>query len=290
MSTTRAIANLDLSIGLVNIPIKMIGVSDSHDRKASMYHAHDDGSYGKVKMPKMCEGCGEIVAPGDISRGFENDGDIVMLNASEMETVAVNSGTSVEVGEFVKSCEVDPMLFAGENVYRLIPDPKRGKKAVDIYRTIMHILVEHKIAGVARYTRWGRNRLALLDVEPTDSGGVLVLRNMLWADELRPAQFPVLDSTDDSSIDQRLLPVATTMIESMTGQWNPSEYSDAYAAALDEAIEAKAVGAEVAAVITGEAGGGADEIADILAKLEQSIKRKEQAAPAKKSRSRRAVA
>ena len=279
--SVRSIANLDLSIGLVSVPIKMVGVSDSHDQKSSMYHRHDDGEYGKVRMPKMCEGCGEIVATADVSKGYEHNGSIVMLSDDELQTIAANTSTSMEISGFISRGSVDPMIYAGENIYRLVPDPKRGRQAVALYRLIIRKLVEDELIGVASYIRWGRNRLAHIDVEPTKDGGVLIVRNMLWADELRPADFPILEGVDDSVIDQRLWPVASQMIDSMITEWKPESYTDAYVDALCEAIEAKASGSEIVAVSDGKASGSVDDVADILARLEQSIQVKEAAAPKK---------
>ena len=284
----RSIANLDLSIGLVNVPIKMIGVSDSHDRKSSMYHHHADGEYGKVRMPKMCEGCGEVVPTGDVAKGFEHDGGVVMITDEEMQTIAGNTSTSMEISGFIQRGTVDPMIYAGENVYRLIPDPKRGRQALSIYRLLVRKLVEDELIGVASYIRWGRNRLAHIDVEPTKDGGVLIVRNMLWADELRPAEFPILEGVDDSVIDQRLWPVASQMIDSMITDWNPASYTDVYIDALNSAIESKASGADIVAITGGQPSGGSDDVADILAKLEQSIKAQEPVA--KKAAPKKAAA
>ncbi len=286
----RSIANLDLSIGLVNVPIKMIGVSDSHDRKSSMYHHHADGEYGKVRMPKMCEGCGEVVPTGDVAKGFEHDGGVVMITDEEMQTIAGNTSTSMEISGFIQRGTVDPMIYAGENVYRLIPDPKRGRQALSIYRLLVRKLVEDELIGVASYIRWGRNRLAHIDVEPTKDGGVLIVRNMLWADELRPAEFPILEGVDDSVIDQRLWPVASQMIDSMITDWNPASYTDVYIDALNSAIESKASGAEIVSVTGGQPSGGSDDVADILAKLEQSIKAQETPVAAKKAAPKKAAA
>lgn len=286
----RSIANLDLSIGLVNVPIKMIGVSDSHDRKSSMYHHHADGDYGKVRMPKMCEGCGEVVPTGDVAKGFEHDGGVVMITDEEMQTIAGNTSTSMEISGFIQRGTVDPMIYAGENVYRLIPDPKRGRQALSIYRLLVRKLVEDELIGVASYIRWGRNRLAHIDVEPTKDGGVLIVRNMLWADELRPAEFPILEGVDDSVIDQRLWPVASQMIDSMITDWNPASYTDVYMDALNEAIESKSAGVEIVAITDGKSSGGSDDVADILAKLEQSIKAQETPVAAKKAAPKKAAA
>jgi len=264
----------------------MMGVSDSHDRKGSMYHDHGDSNYGKVKMPKCCQDCGETVPTAEITKGFEENGAVVMLSAEELKTVAANTGASVEVPHFVKSDQVDPMLFASENVYRLVPDIKRGRQAMTTYVMIRRILTDQGLVGVVQYTRWGRNQLGLLDVEPSDDGGVLIIRNMGWPDELRPAENSVLANASDEDIDPRLLPVMESVVESMTGNWNPTEYTDAYNARLTEAIEAKAAGNEIAA-ISSEGSDSINDIDDLLAKLESSVKK---AAPAKKAAPRKRAA
>lgn len=285
MSSFRSVGNVDLVFGLVTCPIKMTAVSSSHDRKGSMFHAHDDGTYGKVKMPKSCEDCGAVLQQSQISKGFEEDGDTVILSSDDMETISGNAGdASMEIVQFTSIDQIDPMLFAGENAYRLVPDPKRGKQARASYKMLRQAMLDDGLVGIVQYTRWGRNRLAVLMVEPTVYGGVLVARNMMWADELREPDFDVLEN-DDTPIDPRLMPVAKSVIESMTEDFNPAAFHDVYTEKLNEAIAAKAAGGEiVASEARGE--GGIDDVAELLARLEQS--RAAKAAPAKPARKPRA--
>ena len=175
------------------------------------------------------------------------------------------------------------MLYANENVYRLVPDVKRGRQAVTTYKMIRRMLTEKGLVGVVQYTRWGRNRLGLLTVEPTDDGGVLVIRNMMWPDELRATEGLLPAGTgDDSDIDPRLLPVMESVIDSMTADWDPASYADTYTAQLNEAIEAKAAGSEIATV-TAEGNDSIDDVADLLAKLKQTAAAKApKKAPAKR--------
>lgn len=281
--STRSIANLDLTVGLVSCPVKMLGVIEKHDRKGSMYHQHDDGSYGKVKMPKSCESCGKVLASHDVCKGFDENGEVVVLTAAELETVAVNTGSALEVPHFVKAEQIDPMLFADQNVYRLIPDPKRKQAAVT-YQMIREVLTEGGIVGIVHYVRWGRNHLALLDVEQTT--GSLIIRNMMWPDELREAS-GVPDS--DTEVDPRLMPVMRTLAESMTQTWNPSDYTDSYTDNLNEAISVKAGGGEIAAIAHGDDTAITD-VSDLLAKLEASIEAKAPAGGAKKAPAKKAPA
>lgn len=281
----RSVGNVDLTMGLVMCPVQMIGVIDSHDRKGSQYHSHDDGTFGKVRMPKTCEDCGAVLTNAEISKGYEENGQVVVLSADELETVAANSGTGLQVTKFVKADQISSMLYADENVYRLIPDPKRGSQALAIYLTIRRKLIERGQVGVVQYTRWGRNRLAVLTVEDTEYGGVMVLRNIMWPDELRAPSFPVLEEADESKVDERLAPMFETVIESMTSDFVPAEFTDTYTEALNAAIEAKAAGGEVAAIAAAQ-GGGVDDISDLLAKLEASTVK----APAKKRGGKKAAA
>lgn len=283
--STRSIANVDLTVGLVTVPVKMLGVIEKHDRKGSMFHQHDDGSYHKVGMPKVCAGCDQTLSTHDVSKGYDENGETVVLTASELETIAANTGSELEVPHFVKADSIDPMLFADQNIYRLIPDPKRGKQAAVTYQMIRAILSEQGIVGVVTYVRWGRNHLALLDVE--QNTGSLIVRNVMWPDELRQAS-DVPDS--DTDLDPRLMPVMQSLVETMTKPWSPSDYTDTYTAGLNEAIGVKAAGGEIASI----AGSGGDnaitDVSDLLAKLEASIEAKAPAeAPAKKAPAKRAA-
>lgn len=283
--STRSIANLDLTVGMVSCPVKMLGVIESHDRKGSMFHAHDDGSYGKVKMPKSCEACGKILSSHDICKGFDEGGEIVVLTASELETVAANTGSTLDVPHFVKAEQIDPMLFADQNVYRLIPDPKRKQAAVT-YRMIRTVLAEEGLVGITTYVRWGRNHLALLDIEQTT--GSLIVRNMMWPDELREAS-GVPDS--DTDVDPRLMPVMRSLAETMTKTWQPSDYTDAYADNLNEAISVKSAGGEIASVTPSGDDGAINDVSDLLAKLTASIEAKaSEKAPVKKGPAKRSPA
>ena len=166
------------------------------------------------------------------------------------------------------------MLFADQNIYRLIPDPKRKQAAVT-YHMIREMLVEKGIVGVVTYVRWGRNHLALLDVEPNT--GSLIIRNMMWPDELREAS-GVPDS--DTEVDPRLMPVMRTLVETMTQTWKPSDYTDAYTDNLNEAISVKAAGGEIASITSGGGDTGINDVSDLLAPAEKAPAKK---APAKKA-------
>ena len=104
-----------------------------------------------------------------------------------------NSGTGIEILRFVHRSKSTRCCSPGRKCYFLGPDtdPKRGgKHAAATYLTSARSSPKKSLVGVVTYTRWRKNRIALLRVESTEYGGVLVLQNLLWADELREAGDP----------------------------------------------------------------------------------------------------
>ena len=73
--------------------------------------------------------------------------------------------------------------------------------------------------------------------------GVLVLETLLWPDEVRETEFPFLD--DDIDVRPQELRMASSLIESMTVDFDPDEYHDNYREALQEVVAAKIEGREI---------------------------------------------
>ena len=114
----------------------------------------------------------------------------------------------------------------------------------------------------------------------------MVIQTLLWPDEIRDPDFPVLDKKVD--IKPAELKMASQVVESMTDDFNPDRYHDDYQEQLHELIQAKLEGGE--AFTTEEQPKELDEtedVSDLLAKLEASVKARATAAPAATSRRRR---
>ena len=277
----RSIGNHPLQIGLVSCAVQMYTAIDSHDRKGHMFHHHPaDDTYSPVKMPKVCEGCGAAVTAGDIDTGYDQDGEVVIMTDADKKALEKSSGAAIEIVRFIRAKEVQPLMFSGEKAYYLTPDvdKKRGsKQGTATYKSIVRELEEEGLCGVVQYTKWGKTRIGLLRVEPTDDGGCLVIQNMIWPDELRAPELPA--QAKDIEPDPRLLPVMRSVVESMTEDWNSEDYRDVYQEQLTAAIEAKAAGKPIE--LTDEQDAPTpDDIDALLAALQASQKKK---APAKKA-------
>ena len=99
---------------------------------------------------------------------------------------------------------------------------------------------------------------------------------MLWPDEIRSADFGVLDDANDVEPKSAELAMAGMLVDSLSGDYDPDDYSDDYEQAVKQVVRAKVEGHEVTAPPEQEDEGG--EVLDLLAALQQSVNR------AKKSR------
>ena len=84
-----------------------------------------------------------------------------------------------------------------------------------------------------------RESLAALRVRD----GVLVLHTMRWPDEIRRPDFAFLD--EDITVRPQELKMAEALISSMSGDFDPSEFTDDYREAMTALLEAKQSGGEV---------------------------------------------
>jgi len=111
----------------------------------------------------------------------------------------------------------------------------------------------------------------------------------LWPDEIRDPDFPVLDKKVE--VKPAELKMAGQVVESMADDFNPDRYHDDYQEQLRELVEAKLEGGE--AFTTEEQPKELDEtedVSDLLAKLEASVKARSEKAPAKKAPAKKAAA
>ena len=110
-----------------------------------------------------------------------------------------------------------------------------------------------------------RESLAALRVRD----GVLVLHTMRWPDEIRQPDFGFLD--EDITVRPQELKMAEALIASMTGEFDPTEFTDDYREAMTALLEAKQSGGEVAQVPEVEDTGGA--VVDLMSALRRSVER-----------------
>ena len=220
-----------ISFGLVMIPVKLYAATEQRDVTFRQVHRVDGG---RIKFRRICTVDGEEVPFADVAKGYElPDGQIVVITDEDLAELPLPTAHSIEVVNFTPADQVDPMLFARS--YYTEPEPA-GLRAYALLRDALERSGKIAIARVAL-----RQRETLAAVRSRD--GLLVLSTLLWPDEVRVPEFDFLDQ--DVEVRSQELKMASSLISSMTVDFDPSEYTDGYREALEEVVAAKMQGHEV---------------------------------------------
>jgi DNA end-binding protein Ku len=228
----RAIWKGAISFGMVTIPIKLYAATEQRDVRFRLLH-RDDGA--PIEEKRVCTEDGKEVGWGDLVRGYEiSKGEYVVLEPDEIDEAKPPSGTTIEIGDFVKSDEIDPIYY--EKSYFLEPTDVGGKP----FTLLKRALEETDRVAVARVTIRTKERLATLRVYDS----TLVLETMFWPDEIRSTGALDLPEGKASDVKTKELQMAESLVETLSGKFDPGSYTDTYRAALEELIEQKMKGEE----------------------------------------------
>ncbi|WP_159498370.1 Ku protein [Microbacterium sp. 18062] len=258
----RSIWKGALTFGLVNVPVKVYSATEDHD--VSLHQVHDrDG--GRIRYQRTCEICGEVVAYRDIDRAYDDGERTVVLTKDDLAALPAEKSREIAVVEFVPSDQVDPITF--DKAYYLEPDSSSPKAYVLLRQT----LEQTDRTAIVQFSLRQKTRLAALRVR----GDVLVLQTLLWADEVRAAQFPSLE--EPVKISDKEMTLSGALVDSFSSDFDPSQFRDDYQEELRTLIEAKLEKGE--SLDTSETFGEkaeaepGGEVIDLMAALRASVER-----------------
>jgi DNA end-binding protein Ku len=239
-----------ISFGLVMIPVKLYAATEQKDIAFRQVHREDGG---RIRFRRVCSIDGEEVPYEDIAKGYElPDGEMIILTDEDMAELPLATSKSIEVMHFTPAEQLDPILF---NRSYFVEPEATGVRAYALLRDALERSDKIAIAQVAL-----RQRESLATLRTRD--GVLVLETLLWPDEVRASDFGFLD--DDIEVRPQELQMASSLIDSMTVDFDPEEYHDRYREALQELIAAKTEGREVIQPVAEAEEGEPTSLADAL--------------------------
>ena len=251
----RAMWKGAVSFGLVNVPVKLYSATEDHDISFRQVHREDGG---QIRYKRVCSVDGEEVSYDDIAKGYQTeDGQLVVITDEDLKTLPNQASKEIAVEKFVPGDQIDPMLL--DKPYYLEPE----KGAAKAYALLRDALESADRMALVTVSIRSRMNMAVLRVRD----GVIVLQTMLWPDEVRSAEFANLG--DVGSATERELSMATMLIESLAGDYDPEEFEDGYAQAVEAMVEAKLAGGEVKAAPAAKDGSG--EVVDLLEALQRSV-------------------
>jgi DNA end-binding protein Ku len=250
----RSIWKGAISFGLVTVPVKLYSATEQRDLAFHQVHRKDGG---RIRFKRVCTKCGEEVPYTDTAKGYElPSGEVVVLTDEDFAELPLSTSRRIDVLLFTPREQVDPIYF--DKSYYLEPEAAGTKRYV-LFRDALERSGKVAIVKVAL-----RQRESLATLRVRD--GVFVLETMLRPDEVRDPDFQFLK--EDVEVRSQELRMASSLIDTMTGDFDPSEYKDAYREALQSVIDAKIQGREVVAEEPEEE---APVAADLLSALRASV-------------------
>ena len=253
----RAIWKGAVSFGLVTVPVRLYSATENHDIQFRQVRA-SDGS--RIRYKRVAEADGEEVPYNQITKGYETaDGRMVVLTDDDLASLPSRSSKEISVEKFVPAHEIDPMLL--DKSYYLEPEGAAAKP----YALLREALRDTD--RVAVVTLSVRTRLTTAVLRVRDD--VIVCQTMLWPDEIRAADFGVLQDVPAPS--EKEVAMANLLVESLAGDFEPNEYEDDYAKAVEDLVARKIDGAKAVAAPEPEEETG--QVGDLLAALQKSVER-----------------
>lgn len=251
----RSIATGTISFGLVSIPVRLYPATQP---SASISFNLLHGACGsRLKQQYVCAREGVKVERDEMVKGYEFAKDrYVTFTQEELRALDELATQTIDIAEFVPAAQVDPVYF--DRAYYLGPD-KGGGKA---YRLLALALERAGKAALARYAARGKQYLVL--IRPRD--GRLVMQQLYYADEVRPADEVPIDDAQPKDTEVQL---ALQLIEQTASDaFRPEQYEDAVKARVQAAIERKVEGQEIRVA---EATEPAAQVIDLMDALKASI-------------------
>lgn len=221
----RALWKGAISFGLVTIPVSLYPAIKREELKFRLLRKSD---HSPVNYKRVAEADGKEVPWDQIVKGYEYEkGKFVVIKDEDFARVDVEATQAVDIVNFVALDDVDPLLFYKPYYLEV---GKGGDKA---YVLLRDALVDSGKIAIALVVIRARQHLAA--VKPQKKG--LMLELMHFPEELLDAsefKAPVEKATGKSE-----LQMAKQLIQSMTSEWKPEQYTDQYHEALEKIIEEK---------------------------------------------------
>src|SRR5437868_4294942 len=242
-----------LTFGLISMPVRLFSGARSSSISFHMLHRDD---LTRIKQQLYCPTDNRVVERSEIVKGYEYRKDeYVVVEPEEIKKIEPRTAKTMEILEFVKSSEVDPIFF--ESSYYMTPE-EAGRRP---YALLTKALEESEYFAIAKLTMHNREYTVFL--RPHEGG--MMLHTMYYADEVRK-----LDDfgAPDVQLKDAEVKVAHQLIEALAADWDPEKYHDEFQDNLKKLIETKL---EAGKIVEVEKPKKPTPVVDLMAALKQSL-------------------
>ena len=246
-----------ISFGLVSVPIKLFAAARySH---ISFHEVHRECGH-RVQQQLYCPYDKRVVSRDEIVMGYEVDEDkMVIVDREELKKLQPASSSTMEILQFVKLSDVDPIFF--ETSYFSVPE-EAGRRG---YTLLLETMEEMKLAALAQVTMHQRERTVIL--RPYRGG--LTLHTLYYPNEIHDVAG--YGKNNATNLKKPEIALAEQFAKGLVAPFHPEKYHDEYQECVKKLIESKEKGT---AAPKPEKATRLAPVVDLMTALKQSIANK----------------
>jgi DNA end-binding protein Ku len=242
-----------LTFGLISMPVRLFSGARGNHISFHMLHRDDNT---RIKQQLYCPHDDRVVERSEIVKGYEyRKGEYVIIEPDEIKKIEPKTAKAMEILEFVKAEDVDPIYF--ESSYFLVPE-EAGRRP---YALLARALEETDYVAIAKLTMHNREYTVFL--RPYKGG--MMLHTMYYKEEVKDLES---FGRPDVELKDAEVKVAHQLIEALAGKFEPEKFHDTFEENVKELIKAHLEGREVTAV---EKPRKPAPVVDLMAALRESL-------------------
>jgi DNA end-binding protein Ku len=242
-----------LTFGLISMPVRLFSGARSSGISFNMLHRDD---LQRVKQQYYCPADNRVVERSEIVKGYEYRKDeYVVIEPDEIKKIEPQTAKTMEILEFVKGSEVDPVYFDAS--YYMLPE-EAGRRP---YALLTKAMEESDYVAIAKLTMHNREYTVFL--RPHEGG--MMLHTMYYAEEVKKVEG---FGAPDVELKESEVKVANQLIQALADEWDPDKYHDSFQDNLKNLIQTKLEGGKIAEV---EKPKKLAPVVDLMAALKQSL-------------------
>ncbi len=236
----RTTWNGSLSFGLVTIPVGLAPATAPKARASDVtFRTLHRECKTPIKQKRWCPVHEREVSNEELVKGWEvSKGQFVIVEDADLEAIAQrDTSRAIEISRFVPLAEVDPMFF--DRTYFLAPSSAEAQRRP--YVLLLNAMKETGMAAIGRMVIRGNENFVLI----RPKGEALVLETLFLAEDVR-SQAEIDEAVEAVDVKEPELELARQLIDSLVGEWEPTELESEYRQDLRKLLEAKLAGEEIA--------------------------------------------
>jgi DNA end-binding protein Ku len=225
----RAIWKGYIHFGSVDVPVKLHTAVKEDRIQFHLLHKRD---HVRLKQQMVCAYEKVPVPMEEQTRGFElEDGKYILIDPGELEQMEPEDSRMIEVHEFVKAEEIDPVFL--DRVYYL--EPELSLKG---YNALVGALREMNVEGICTWTMRKRSYVGALQI----SGSILRLNTLRYADEVISVKSLELENTP---LSEKELKIGSDLINQLAAPFKPQKFENEHQKKLQNLIDQKVRGEKI---------------------------------------------